>query len=112
MLYSRSGLLVTLALFVVVAGVFAVWPNLDLAVSHALYIDREGFVGRGPAWAGARLIFRILPFVTLAAFALLYFCRWRGVAVPYAPSGRALVFLAATLAIGPGLVVNLGLKDH
>lgn len=112
MLFSRRGFLVTLALFVIVAGIFALWPNLDLAVSHALYFDGEGFVGRGPIWAGVRLFFRILPFVALAAFAALYVCRRRGVNVPYAPSGRALIFLAATLAIGPGLIVNLGLKDH
>ncbi len=30
----------------------------------------------------------------------------------WAPSGRAVVFLVATMAIGPGLIVNLGLKDH
>jgi membrane-associated PAP2 superfamily phosphatase len=112
MLFTRRGFFVTLALLVIVAGVFALWPNLDLAVSHALHIDGEGFVGRGPVWAGVRLLFRVLPFVTLAAFAALFCCRWRGMAVPYAPSGRALVFLAATLAIGPGLIVNLGLKDH
>jgi membrane-associated PAP2 superfamily phosphatase len=112
MLFSRSGFFVTLALLVIVAGVFALWPDLDLAVSRALYIDGEGFIGRGPVWAGARLFFRMLPFVILAAFAALYVCRWRGLAVPYAPSGRALVYLAATLAIGPGLIVNLGLKDH
>ena len=27
-------------------------------------------------------------------------------------SGRAIVFLMATLALGPGLLVNVGLKDH
>ena len=112
MFFSRRGFLVTLALFVIVAGIFALWPSLDLAVSHALYIDGEGFVGRGSVWSGVRLFFRVLPFVALAAFAALYVCRGRGVSVPYAPSERALVFLAATLAIGPGLIVNLGLKDH
>jgi lipid A 4'-phosphatase len=112
MVFSFRGFLVALVLFVIVAGIFALWPNLDLAVSHALYLDHEGFVGRGPVWAGARLFFRVLPFVVLAAFAALCFCRWRGVAVPYAPSRRALIFLIATLTIAPGLIVNLGLKDH
>jgi membrane-associated PAP2 superfamily phosphatase len=112
MIFSRRSFFITLGLFVAVAGVFALWPNLDLAVSHALYVDGEGFIGRGPVWAGMRLFFRVLPFVALAAFATLYFCRRRGLKVVYAPSGRALVFLAATLAIGPGLIVNLGLKVH
>jgi lipid A 4'-phosphatase len=48
----------------------------------------------------------------LAALAALYGLRRRGFAVRYAPTGRALVFLIATMAIGPGLIVNLGLKDH
>jgi lipid A 4'-phosphatase len=112
MVFSPRGFFVALALFIIVAGVFALWPNLDLAVARALYQDGRGFVGRGPIWAGVRLFFRVLPFVVLAAFAALYFCRWRGIAVPYAPGKRALVFLIATLAIGPGLIVNLGLKDH
>ena len=30
----------------------------------------------------------------------------------WAPDGRSIVFLIATLAIGSGLIVNLGLKDH
>ena len=55
----------------------------------------------GDAWA-----------VVLALYAVLWLMkrlgRWRG----WAPSGRAMIFLIATVAIGPGLVVNLSLKDH
>ena len=36
----------------------------------------------------------------------------RGVSSCWAPTGRAVIFLIATIAIGPGLIVNLGLKDH
>lgn len=111
MIASRSGLLITLALLIAAAAVFALWPNLDLAVARSLFRG-DGFAGRGLVWTMGRNFFRIAPFVVLAAFAALYICRRRGIAVPYAPSGRALFFLIATLAIGPGLVVNLGLKDH
>ncbi|HLH51653.1 MAG TPA: phosphatase PAP2 family protein [Roseiarcus sp.] len=112
MLDSRRGFIVTLALLVAVAGVFALWPNLDLDVAHLFYRDGDGFVGRGLGWTLGRDFFRVAPFIVLAAFAALYVCRRRGLAVPYAPSGRALAFLVATLAVGPGLIVNLGLKDH
>ncbi len=108
---SRCGFLVTLALLVVAGGVFAVWPNIDLAVSQALFRG-DGFVGGSLGWTIARDFFRIAPFVVIAGFVALYLCHRRGVAVPYAPSGRAIVFLIATLVIGPGLIVHLGLKDH
>ena len=48
----------------------------------------------------------------LGALALLYFARRFGFAVRYAPDGRSLVFLVASIAIGSGLIVNLGMKDH
>jgi membrane-associated phospholipid phosphatase len=108
---SRRGLIVTLALLVVAAGVFALWPSLDLDVSN-FFFREGGFVGRGGMWSAGRRFFQVAPFVVLAAFAGLYLCRRFAVAVPYAPSGRALVFLIATIVIAPGLTVNLGLKDH
>ena len=38
--------------------------------------------------------------------------RRAGARVFWAPTGLGVIFLIATLAIGPGLIVNLGLKDH
>jgi lipid A 4'-phosphatase len=38
--------------------------------------------------------------------------RWFGATLRWAPDGRSVVFLIATIAIGSGLIVNLGLKDH
>jgi hypothetical protein len=107
---TRS-LAVLLALTALTLVVFALWPGIDLAVSHYFY-DRGGFVGRDGLERFGRNFFRVTPFVVLAAFAALYALRRYGVAVPYAPSGRGLLFLAVTMALGPGLIVNLGLKDH
>ena len=59
-----------------------------------------------------RDFFRVTPFVVLALYAGLWLAKRRGVALKWAPSGRAVIFLIATIAIGPGLIVNLGLKDH
>jgi membrane-associated phospholipid phosphatase len=108
---SRRGFVVTLALLVVAAGVFALWPSLDLEVS-SFFFRESGFVGRGGLWSAGRRFFQVAPFVLLAALAALYLCRRFAIAVPYAPSGRALVFLIATIVVAPVLVVNLGLKDH
>ena len=100
-----------LALTCAAALVFAIWPRIDLAGAHYFY-DGGGFIGRTAFERFARAFFNVTPFVILAGFAALYALRRNGVASPYAPSGRALIFLIATMAIGPGLVVNLGLKDH
>jgi lipid A 4'-phosphatase len=100
-----------LALTLAAMAVFAVWPDLDLATSR-VFFDGGYFVARGTPARAIRDFFNVTPFVVLAAFALLYALRRFGVAAPYAPSGRALIFLVVTMAAGPGLAVNLGLKDH
>jgi membrane-associated PAP2 superfamily phosphatase len=104
-------LVVLVALTALTMVVFAIWPGIDLAVAHYFY-DRGGFLGRDGLDRVGRDFFRVTPYLLLIAFAALYAARRFGVAVPYAPTGRAVVFMAATLAIGPGLIVNLGLKDH
>ncbi len=92
-------------------AVFTIWPDLDVAVAHLFY-GGGGFIGGDSLDKFGRDVFRVTPFVVLAAYAVLWLGRragrWRG----WAPSGRAMIFLIATLAIGPGVVVNLSLKDH
>ncbi len=104
-------LLALVALSLATLAMFALWPQIDLNVARVFY-SADGFIGHTPFERAARDFFRVLPFVVLAAFAALYGLRRFGVAVPYAPTGRALVFLIATMALGPGVIVNLGLKDH
>jgi membrane-associated phospholipid phosphatase len=104
-----------LTLYVALAAstlvVFALWPGLDLAVAHYFYRD-GGFFGAGSYERFGRDFFRVTPFVVLTAYAALWFAKRRGIRLWWAPSGRAVIFLIATIAIGPGLIVNLGLKDH
>jgi len=56
-------------------------------------------------------MFRLAPFWLLGGLVLLWLGRRLTGRIP-APSCRALLFLGASLAIGSGLIVNLGLKDH
>jgi lipid A 4'-phosphatase len=91
--------------------VFALWPQLDVDAARAFYGD-GGFIGHDPFERAIRAFFNITPFLVLAAFASVYAMRRAGIAVAYAPTGRQLAFLIATMAIGPGLIVNLGLKDN
>jgi membrane-associated phospholipid phosphatase len=136
-------LLTLIALLAAVGAVFALRPDIDLAVTHFFY-DRGGFLGASVAARFARDVFRIAPFVVLAIFVALYLQRrfgaraeaWltrrasrvgglgaplaraavalqrRLAALRWAPDGRAIVFLVASIAIGSGLIVNLGMKDH
>ena len=103
--------LVYVGLAALTLAVFGLWPDLDIAVAHIFY-DGGGFIGRDGLDRFGRDFFRITPFVALAGYAALWLAsragRWRG----WAPSGRAMIFLIATIAIGPGVVVNLSLKDH
>jgi lipid A 4'-phosphatase len=105
----------TLVLFVALVAltlvVFAIWPGVDLAVSHRFY-DGSGFIGHERLARLGRDFFRVTPFVVLALYATLWLAKRKGARLAWAPSGKAVVFLIATMAIGPGLIVNLGLKDH
>jgi lipid A 4'-phosphatase len=104
-------ILVSLVLALVGVGVlFALWPGLDLAASRLVY-DDGGFWGAPAVWR-ARDLLRVAPFWLLGLLAALWLARrwrWPGLA---APSGAGIVFLMVSLILGPGLIVNLGLKDH
>jgi lipid A 4'-phosphatase len=105
-------LLGLIALIVAVGGVFALRPDIDLAASHAFY-DHGGFAGAGAPARFARDVFRVGPFVVLAIYVIGYlYNRWGGGTAGWAPDGRGIVFLVASIAIGSGLIVNLGMKDH
>ena len=103
--------LVYVGLAALTLAVFALRPDLDISVSHLFY-DHGGFIGRTAAEKVWRTILGDAWAVVLALYGALWLLkrvgRWRG----WAPTGRAMVFLVATIAIGPGLVVNLSLKDH
>ncbi len=90
-------------------ALFALWPRVDLDAASLFY--RSGhFVGRTAVGAAFRRFFYDAPYVLLAALliaALAKFLGW----IARGPSGRAVVFLLATLALGPGLLVNGVLKE-
>jgi len=113
---SHRGLIVTLVLAAIVGVAFGFFPQLDLMIAapfHAIVLGGNNFglrfypplifarnVG---LWVGALLI---LP--AIAAFVIKLIFPTRKLLI----SGRAIVFLTATLALGPGLLVNVGLKNH
>ena len=115
---NRTGLIVALAIAVVTGLAFGLYPQLDLRVARYFY----GFVDSGN---NLFFVWRIYPPLMLARDIALWIS-----ALLVAPavvalviklilpkrkllmSGRAIVFLIATMALAPGLSVNVLLKDH
>ncbi len=105
-----SGLLLVFAATVLALLVFALAPQLDLAVAG--FFHRGGqFIGRGAVGEAARFVGYYAPYLILAVMAGAWALRRLG-AIRRAPSGRAMIFLLTTLALGPGLVANVLLKDN
>ncbi len=94
-----------------VLEVFGMFPGLDLWIS-GLFHGASGFIGGAFLDRLGRDFFRVTPYTLLILALLAWVARRLGVPVPWAPSGRAALFLGLTMAIGPGLVVNVVLKDH
>ena len=109
---SNRSLLVALAAMLVAAVVFGLLPDLDLAAARLFYAGDGHFIGQGATGHGLRRIFYGVPFAIFALMLALFLAgraRW---IVHWAPSGRGIAFLALSLALGPGLLVNTILKDH
>jgi lipid A 4'-phosphatase len=113
---NRTGLIIALGIAAVVGVVFGLFPQLDLMISapfNAMVENGYNFSLRllQPLqlardiglWVGTAII---IPVVAALAFKLLLPRR------RFLLSGRAILFLMATLALGPGLVANIILKDH
>ena len=97
----------------VIALVLACAPDLDLSASRVFYAGDGHFVGKVPAGFIARDIARLTPSLLLGGLMLLHLARRLGwLAAHHAPDGRSLAFLALSLALGPGLIVDGVFKDH
>ena len=113
---NRTGLLIALGLAAVVGVLFGLFPQLDLMISapfqftdahhngFALHLYPSVQWARDIGlWVGTLII---IPVVAALLLKLLLPRR------RLLMSGRAIIFLISTLALGPGLFVNVGLKDH
>ena len=111
---NRTGLIIALAI-AVVAGVFcAVDPQLDLDIARISFSpDRQLFGINAQLWVqhardAARLIVTLLVLPAFLAIAGKLIWPHRRMLI----EGRAALFLIVTLALGPGIITNLILKDH
>ncbi len=108
----RAGLIFCSIMTLAVGIIFAIWPEIDLAAARYFYLGDRLFAGVTPAGEWARRIGYMTPFLILTgAFGLWWLNARRGWPAR-APSGRTLLFLALSMALAPGLMANLLLKDH
>ena len=102
----------TLALTVLTGILFGLAPELDLAAARLFWREGAGFIGVSPTGEMLRSIFYEAPFWIGGAFVFAWGLRRLGLPQIWLPSGRAILFLALSLALGPGLFVNLVLKEQ
>ena len=114
---NRTGLIISLAIAAVVGLVFGLYPQLDLAISRpffqvadarhipfAWHISAPLMSARNNGlWVST-----VLVAPAVAALVLKLMLPRRKALIP----GRAMLFLIATMALGPGLFVNALLKEH
>jgi lipid A 4'-phosphatase len=104
--------LVWLALLAV-ALLFLLAPSIDLGLSALFYAPGEGF-GIDDTWY-ERIVYKSVEYLVALVVCGLILAWLFGRL--YAEgrnrvSGRELAFLLLLLALGPGLVINLGMKEH
>ena len=111
---NRTGLLVALAIAVAVGLLFGFYPDLDLRLAELFYDPQRPGRWIGFSVPGRRLreaatwIIALIAAPAFVAIALKLVLPWQRMLIP----GRATVLMIATLALGPGLLANVMLKDN
>jgi lipid A 4'-phosphatase len=109
---NRTGLLICLTIAAVVGVVFALYPQLDIVISREFYAGNlrwhvldwpSGIVRDMASW--------LIALIAAPAFIALV-VKWVLPRRPLLIPGRAMVLMISTLALGPGLLVNVILKDN
>jgi lipid A 4'-phosphatase len=102
----------SLVVGVAAGALFLAYPEIDLAVTRMFYSGGV-FAGQSASWVvGLRIVFVVVFWLCVAAAAAgLWMTRdrkglWLNLTFPQ------WLFLAICLAMGPGVVANLILKDH
>jgi membrane-associated PAP2 superfamily phosphatase len=111
---SRTALVVALAIGCAVGLICAIDPQLDLHIAGLSFDPSRHLFGvNGQLWVqhtreAARIAITLVVLPAFLAIALKLIFPHR----PMLIEARAAVFLIATLALGPGVLTNVLLKDH
>jgi lipid A 4'-phosphatase len=110
---NRTGLLIALAVAVAVGVPFGLYPKLDLDLS-GLFFEPDRFAYWLAIWL-PRHLREIAGWLIALIAAPAFIALLVKLVLPRRPlilPGRAIVLMIATLALAPGLVANVILKDH
>ncbi|MBV9393875.1 MAG: phosphatase PAP2 family protein [Methylobacteriaceae bacterium] len=110
--FLPAALILCCVIAVIAAGVFLAFPQLDLAVTQGFYGERHAFYGTTLFGQTLRAVLRLASYAVFGMFVLAYISARLYARKRLVPSGRNLAFLAITLALGPGLLVNVLIKEH
>lgn len=104
---SNSTIAALVALIGLTLLIFGIWPGLDLAITSYFH-DATGFPISQNAWISAlrNVLWDASLLMPLVAAILLGWSLWRKTAAWF------WGYILTLFLIGPGLVVNLGLKAH
>jgi lipid A 4'-phosphatase len=114
---NRTGLIIALAVAIVTGVTFALFPEIELGIARPFYgiVDANSNVFALRIYPALMLvrdiglwIGTVLIAPAVAALLIKLILPRRKLLV----SGRAIVFLISTLALAPGLFVNVVLKEH
>jgi membrane-associated phospholipid phosphatase len=101
-----------IGLSLIIGLIFALFPQIDLTIARLFYLGEGHFVGENELVDVLRRIGYFTPASVLILSLVTWgLAKWKKNLTP-APSGRAVLFLCLSMALGPGLLVNLILKDH
>lgn len=102
---------VTLACGLVTSVWLGLFPGVDLTISRVFY--RDGF-GLATQWWSPPMqaLVPVFLVVSMAAVVGVYLYNRRSRRTVGGIDGRKVLYLLVVLLAGPGLIVNVGLKDH
>src|SRR6476469_6752091 len=111
---NRTGLVIALAVAAVVGIIFGLRPDLDLKLAGLFFDPERGGFWRSydPPYLRARdaatWLITLIAMPAVVALVVKFVRPQRPLLIP----GRAIVLMLVTLALGPGVVANLLLKEH
>jgi lipid A 4'-phosphatase len=101
------------AVLVLSVTLFSLAPSIDLFFSGLFYNPQHGFVLA--AWRPLQLLEALIPWVT-GGLVVLVLAGGLWLRLTRRPlwglDRNALIFIVVAAALGPGLIVNVGLKDY
>jgi len=109
---NRTGLIIALVIAAVVGLTFGFYPELDLKISAWLF-ERVGWrTFDTSGWDMLRDVAMWVIVLIAAPAALALAVKLVRPRTRLLLPGRAIILLLSTLALGPGLMTNIILKDH